>query len=174
ATKEEWADDAAVRRWVTETLAEHAASYIEHHELWEDDPEYVGPRGEHPVWVLLELSPLARRLRLLQEAAAKTAVGLGREVGVGAHQIGHWAAGRSRPGEREREALAGALGVDPAWLHPSRDEQPDVQLYRASSCPCEKPTVMARLGLGREEPDWYDSAAEQDAAVHWCGGCWQA
>jgi hypothetical protein len=28
---------------------------------------------------------------------------------------------------------------------------------------------MARLGLGREEPEWYDSPAEQDAAVHWCG-----
>ncbi|GAB2766436.1 hypothetical protein GCM10027072_76600 [Streptomyces bullii] len=32
---------------------------------------------------------------------------------------------------------------------------------------------MARLGLGEEEPDWYDSPAEQDAAVHWCGGCGQ-
>ncbi|WEH37786.1 XRE family transcriptional regulator (plasmid) [Streptomyces sp. AM 4-1-1] len=173
ATDEQWADDAAVRRWVTETLAEHASSYNELHELWEDDPEYVEPCGEHPVWALLELSPFVRRLRLLQEAAAKTSVGLGGDVGVGAHQIGHWAAGRSRPGDREREALAGALGVHPAWLHASRDEQPDVQLYRFASCPCEKPTGMARLGLGREEPGWYDSPAEQDAAVHWCG-CGQA
>ncbi|MCL3999175.1 helix-turn-helix domain-containing protein [Streptomyces lavenduligriseus] len=173
AIGEEWADDAAVRRWVTETLADHAWSYNQHHELWEEDPEYLGPEGEHPVWALLELSPFARRLRLLQEAAAKTAVGLGGDVGVGAHQIGHWAAGRSRPGEREREALARALGVHPGWLHASRDEQPDMQLYRFASCPCEKPSTMARLGLGREEPDWYDSPAEQDAAVHWCG-CGQA
>ncbi|MFD8947542.1 helix-turn-helix domain-containing protein [Streptomyces xanthophaeus] len=174
ATDEEWADDAAVRRWVDETLAEHASSYNELHELWEDDPEYVGPRGEHPVWALLELSPFARRLRLLQEAAAKTAVGLGGDVGVGAHQIGHWAAGRSRPGTREREALAGALGVHPGWLDASRDEHPDVQLFRFASCPCATPAAMARLGLGREEPGWYDSPAEQDAAVHWCGGCGQA
>ncbi|WP_250402869.1 helix-turn-helix domain-containing protein [Streptomyces cellostaticus] len=138
ATDEQWADDAAVRRWVTETLAEHALSYNELHEVWEeDDPDHVDPQGEHPVWALLELSPFARRLRLWHEAAAKTAVGLGSDVGVGAHQIGHWAAGRSRPGEREREALAGALGVHPAWLHASRDEQPDVQLYRFASCPCE-------------------------------------
>jgi hypothetical protein len=127
----------------------------------------------------VELSPFARRLRLLQEAAAKTAVGLGGDVGVGAHQIGFCAADRSRPGSREREALAGALGVHPAWLHASRDEQPDMQLYRFASCPCEKPAAMARLSLGREEPDWYDSPAEQDAAVqdaavHWCGGCGQS
>ncbi|WP_234315846.1 XRE family transcriptional regulator [Streptomyces sp. NRRL F-5527] len=174
ATDAQWMDDAAVRRWVSETLAEHASSYNELHEVWEDDPEYVEPRGEHPVWALLELSPFARRLRLLQGAAVKTAVGLGGDIGAGAHQIGHWAADRSRPGEREREALAGALGVHPAWLHASRDEQPDVQLYRFPSCPCEKPAAMARLGLGREEPDWYGSPAEQDAAVHWCGGCGQA
>jgi len=174
ATEEQWADDAAVRQWVTETLAEHASSYNEHHEVWEDDLEYVEPRGDHPVWALLRLSPFARRVRLLQEAAAKTAVGLGGGVGVSAHQIGHWAAGRSRPGDREREVLAGALGVHPAWLHATRDEQPDVQLYRFASCPCEKPTAMARLGLGRKEPDWYDSPAEQDAAAHWCGGCGQA
>ncbi|WP_249938727.1 helix-turn-helix domain-containing protein [Streptomyces mirabilis] len=173
ATGEQWAHDAAVRGWVIETLAEHATSYNELHEVWEDDLEYVEPRGDHPVWALLELAPFARRLRLLQEAAAKTAVGLGGDVGVGAHQIGHWAAGRSRPGEREREALAEALGVHRAWLHASRDEQPDVQLYRFASCPCEKPTAMTRLGLGREEPDWYDSPAEQAAAVHWCGGCRQ-
>ncbi|MER5549810.1 XRE family transcriptional regulator [Streptomyces sp. NPDC002589] len=173
ATGEEWVDDAAVRRWVTEILAEHASSYNEHHDVWEDDPEYVEPRGDHPVWALLELCPFARRLRLLQEATVKTAVGLGGDVGVGAHQIGHWAAGRSRPGDRQREALAGALGVHPAWLHASRDELPDVQLYRFASCPCEEPTAMARLGLGREEPDWYESPAEQDAAVHWCG-CGQA
>ncbi|MER7099017.1 helix-turn-helix domain-containing protein [Streptomyces humidus] len=173
ATDEQWAHDAAVRGWVIETLAEHASSYNELHDVWEDDSEYVEPRGDHPVWALLELSPFARRLRLLQEAAAKTAVGLGGDVGVGAHQIGHWAAGRSRPGEREREALAEALGVHRAWLHASRDEQPDVQLYRFASCPCEKPTAMMRLGLGRDEPDWYDSPAEQAAAVHWCGGCRQ-
>ncbi|MFE2271441.1 helix-turn-helix domain-containing protein [Streptomyces lavendulae] len=173
ATDEQWVDDAAVRRWVTETLAEHASSYNEHHDVWEDDPEFVEPRGEHPVWALLELSPFARRLRLLQEAAAKTAVGLGGDVGVGAHQIGHWAAGRSRPGERERAALAKALGVHPVWLHASRDGQPDEQLYRFASCPCEEPAVVTRLGLGREEPNWYDSPAEQDAAVHWCGGCGQ-
>ncbi|MFF7449792.1 MULTISPECIES: XRE family transcriptional regulator [unclassified Streptomyces] len=169
ATDEQWTDDAAVRRWVTETLAEHAFSYNMLHEVWEDDPDHVEPQGDHPVWALLELSPLARRLRLWQEASAKTAVGLGGEVGVGAHQIGHWAAGRSRPGDGERAALAGALGVHPAWLHAARDEQPDVQLYRFASCPCEKPTALARLGLGREEPDWYDSPAEQAAAVHWCG-----
>ncbi|MGW7200248.1 helix-turn-helix domain-containing protein [Streptomyces chryseus] len=174
ATDDQWVDDAAVRRWVTETLAEHASSYNEHHEVWEDDPEYVEPQGEHPVWALLELPPFARRLRLWQEAAAKTAVGLAGEVGVGAHQIGHWAADRSRPGERERKALARVLGVHPPWLDASRDEQPDVQLYRFASCPCEKSAVMARLGLGREEPDWYDSPAEQDAAVHWCGGCGQS
>ncbi|MFC5639397.1 hypothetical protein [Streptomyces bullii] len=97
-TDEQWMDDAAVRRWVTETLAEHASSYNELHEVWEDDPDHFEPRGEHPVWVLLEMSPFARRLRLLQEAAARTAVGLGGDVGVGAHQIGHWTAGRSRPG----------------------------------------------------------------------------
>ncbi|MFD4611351.1 XRE family transcriptional regulator [Streptomyces sp. NPDC058440] len=173
ATAEQWADDAAVRRWVIETLAEHASSYNELHDVWDEDPEYVEPRGDHPVWALLELLPFPRRLRLLQEAAAKTAVGLGGDVGVGAHQIGHWAAGRSRPGDGEREALAGALGVHPAWLHASRDEQPDVQLYRFASCPCEKPAALARLGLGRDEPDWYDSPAEQAAAVHWCGGCGQ-
>ena len=170
---EQWVDDVAVRRWVTETLADHAISYNEHHDVWEDDPEYVD-RTDHPVWELLALSPFSRRLRLLQDATAQTAAGLGRDIGVGAHQIGHWAAGRSRPGERDREALARALGVHPAWLHASRDEQPDVQLYRFRSCPCTKPTTMTRLGLGREEPGWYDSPAEQDAAVHWCDGCGQS
>ncbi|WDN55871.1 helix-turn-helix domain-containing protein [Streptomyces clavuligerus] len=158
---------------MAETLAGHAASYNEEHELWEDDLEYVGPRGEHPVWALLELSPFPRCLRLLQEAAGKTAAGLGREVGVGAYQIGHWAAGRSRPGDREREALAGALGVHRGWLHALRDERPDGELYRFAACPCEKPTALVRLGLGREEPSWYDSPAEQGAAVLWCG-CGQA
>ncbi|MET8682347.1 helix-turn-helix transcriptional regulator [Streptomyces sp. NPDC004647] len=169
---EQWVDDVAVRRWVAETLADHAIEFNEHHDVWEGDREYVDRTG-HPVWGLLGLSPFSRRLRLLQDATAKTGAGLGRDIGVGAHQLGHWAAGRSLPGEGDREALARALGVHPAWLHSSRDELPDVQLYRFRSCPCEKPSTMTRLGLGREEPGWYDSPAEQDAAVHWCDGCGQ-
>ncbi|TGB03236.1 XRE family transcriptional regulator [Streptomyces sp. MZ04] len=162
-----------MRQWVTEMLAEHASSYNEHHDVWEDDQEYVD-RTDHPVWGLLELSPFSRRLRLLQGATAKTAVSLGSDLGVGAHQIGHWVTGRSRPGERDREALARILGVHPAWLHASRDEQPDVQLYRFQYCPCEQPSTTTRLGMGREEPSWYDSPAEQDAAVQWCDGCGQS
>ncbi|WNI19987.1 helix-turn-helix domain-containing protein [Actinacidiphila sp. ITFR-21] len=173
AADEQWVDDVAVRRWVTETLADHAVSYNELHDVWEGDAEYVD-RTDHPVWELVSLSPFSRRLRLLQDATAQTAAGLGRDIGVGAHQIGHWAAGRSRPGEGDREALAQALGVHPAWLHASRDEQADAQLYRFRSCPCAKSSSMTRLGLGPEEPGWYDSPAEQDAAVHWCDGCGQS
>jgi hypothetical protein len=32
---------------------------------------------------------------------------------------------------------------------------------------------MTRGSLGREEPRWYESVAEQDAAVHWCDACGQ-
>jgi hypothetical protein len=172
ATAEQWSDDVAVRRWLTEVLSEHAIAYNDHHDVWEGDYGYID-RTDHPVWAFLGLSPFSRRLRLLQDATAKSAAGLGRDLGVGAHQLGHWAAGRSRPGEDERQALAGALGIHPAWLHASRDEQPDVQLFRFRHCPCEKPTTMTRGGLGREEQGWFESVAEQDAAVHWCDACGQ-
>ncbi|RNG38012.1 XRE family transcriptional regulator [Streptomyces botrytidirepellens] len=161
-----------MRRWLTGVLREHAAVYNDHHDVWEGDWGYVD-RADHPVWALLGLSPFSRRLRLLQDATAKSGAGLGRAIGVGAHQLGHWAAGRSRPGEAERRALAAALGIHPGWLDARRDDEPDVQLYRFRSCPCEKPTMMTRGSLGPEEPDWYGSAAEQGAAVHWCDACGQ-
>lgn len=174
ATSEEWSDDAAVRQWLTEVLSEHAFEYsVLLHEVYEDDWEHVD-RSDHPVWALLELSPLSRRLRLWQDAAARSGAGLGRDIGVGAHQLGHWAAGRSRPGEDERRALATALGVHPGWLDASRDELPDVELYRFRVCPCEEPATTTRGGLGRDEPGWYESVAVQDAAVHWCDACGQA
>ncbi|OEJ49453.1 hypothetical protein [Streptomyces agglomeratus] len=37
ATGEQWADDAAVRRWLMEMLAEHASSYNSLHDVWDDD-----------------------------------------------------------------------------------------------------------------------------------------
>ncbi|MEK2479488.1 helix-turn-helix transcriptional regulator [Streptomyces noursei] len=169
----QWADDAAVRRWLAEVLRTHALAYDEYHDVWEGDWGYVDPAG-HPVWALLDLSPFSRRLRLLQEARVKTGAGLGREIGVGAHQLGHWAAGRTRPGAAERQALARALGIHPGWLDASRDQLPDVQLCRFRSCPCEKPTTMTRGSLGRGEPQWCASAAEQDAAVRWCDACGQS
>ncbi|WP_432137188.1 helix-turn-helix domain-containing protein [Streptomyces sp. bgisy154] len=172
ATDDQWTDDAAVRRWLAGVLHDHAAEYNDYHEVTEGDWGFVHDVG-HPAWPLLELSPFSRRLRLLQDATAKTGAGLGRDIGVGAHQLGHWAAGRSRPGPAERKALASAFGIHPAWLDPSRDDQPDIELYRFRSCQCETAGTMTREGLGREEPDWYESAAEQAGAVRWCDGCGQ-
>ncbi|MGW2548401.1 hypothetical protein ACWC5I_47995, partial [Kitasatospora sp. NPDC001574] len=172
ASGDQWAHDAAVRRWLAEVLHGHASEYNDHHDLFEGDCGHVDVHG-HPVWALLELSPLARRLRLLQVAAAQTGAGLGRAIGVGAHQLGHWTADRSRPGDAERTALAKVFGIHPAWLDASRDQEPDVQLYRFQGCPCENPGTMTRGDLGPGEPAWYKSAAEQAAAVLWCDGCGQ-
>jgi len=172
ATAAQWTDDAAVRRWLAEVLHDHASAYNDHHDFFDGDWDYVD-RDKHPVWALLELSPLARRLRLLQDASAQSGAGLGRTIGVGAHQLGHWTADRSRPGDADRRALAEAFGIHPGWLDASRDQQPDVQLLRFRACPCPAPGAMTRGGLGREESNWYESAAEQAAAVHWCDGCGQ-
>ena len=169
---DQWEDEAAVRRWLGEVLRQHAGAYNDHHDLYPGDWYHADPE-DHPIWTLLGLSPLARRLRLLQDATAQTGAALGRAIGVGAHQVGHWAADRSRPGSGERAALAEAFGVHPGWLDAARDQEADVQLYRFGQCPCEKPGAVTRGDLGREEPDWFDSAAEQAAAVRWCDGCGQ-
>ncbi|MFB7673196.1 helix-turn-helix domain-containing protein [Kitasatospora purpeofusca] len=172
ASADEWADDAAVRQWLAEVLHQHASEYNDHHDLDPGEWDHVDA-ADHPIWALLELSPFARRLRLLQDATVQTGAALGRAMGVGAHQLRHWAAGRSRPGDAERAAMAKVFGIHPHWLDAARDQEPDVELYRFRACPCANADTVTRGDLGPDEPSWYDSNAEQAAAARWCDGCGQ-
>ena len=161
-------DEPAVRSWLREALRERAREANER--LWEGDWGHIDLR-EHDVWTLLELSPFSRRLRVWTATTRIGATALGAAIGVGAHQIGHWGTGRSRPSAADRIALAGALGVDPAWLAADRDHSADSDLYLYRACPCGSP---AALVPGEAEHSAYRGAGVEEVGVSWCSGCGQA
>lgn len=163
-----WTGDVAVRAWLSDVLHEHADDY----NACMDDEDRIDA-ADHPLWPLLDLAPLARRLRLFQAATGKSAAQLASGLGVGSQKVRHWVAGRSLPAQAERAGLAAQLGIHPGWLAPDRDLQPDIQLYRARVCLCGDGGSWTRGSLDPNEPQWFDSAAEMDAAVRWCEGCGQ-
>ncbi|MDX2733455.1 hypothetical protein [Streptomyces sp. PA03-2a] len=164
------ADGPQIRQWLATVYTQRAALHNE--DFDEDDWDYIDPHD--PLWALIELSDLARRLRLLQAATKTTAAGLGRSLGVGAHQISHWAADDSRPSPAHRKALAAAFGIHPAWLTADRDHTPDSQLYIQSDCPCTHAAGFSTGPLECATFIFYDSTPEgQDGPVLWCDGCGQ-
>jgi len=158
-TPREVSGEAAVRRWLTSACRRRAEVYD-----WECDEEWqrIGPG--HDAWALLELGPLARRIRLWTATARISAVALGAAMGVGAHQIRHWAYGRSVPGGEDREALAAAMGVHPRWLAAERDHSADSDLYLYGRCPCESGAGYAFGAV---------AAAGAELVVRWCRACAQ-
>ena len=151
--------EAAVRRWLAAACRERAEEYD-----WDCEEEWhrIGP--DHGAWALLDLDPLARRLRLWTATARISAVALGKTMGVGAHQIRHWAYGRSLPSGEHREALTEAMGVHPAWLAAGRDHSADSDLYLYGRCPCE---TGAGYALGAV------AGSGAELVVRWCRGCAQ-
>jgi transcriptional regulator with XRE-family HTH domain len=120
------ADEITARTWLRDVLRERAHEI--NAEVWAGEWGWIDLR-EHDVWTLLELSPFSRRLRVWSATMRAGATALGSATGVAAHQIGHWAAGRSRPSAADRAALAGALGIHPSWLEIDRDHSADSDLF---------------------------------------------
>ena len=157
------ADEASVRRWLHELVrarAEEANATLS----LTDRGWWIDLR-DHDAWPLLELGPLARRIRLWAATRKLGATALGRAIGVPAHQVGAWATGRSRPRAEHRVALAGVLGVHPAWLSAARDlsADSDLLLYRACAC-----GSGAALAAGRAQRSAYTA---EEVSVVWCEGC---
>lgn len=97
----------------------------------------------HPMWKVHRLGALPRRLRLLIAHTRTSAAALGRAAGLGPAQVGHWTAGRSRPGAAERAGLATALGVHPGWLAEELDLQAPSEWYVfEGGCPCDCPEPL--------------------------------
>ncbi|MFE7529240.1 helix-turn-helix domain-containing protein [Kitasatospora sp. NPDC057542] len=92
----------------------------------------------HPMWRVHRLGALPRRLRLLAANTGVSATGLGRAAGLAPVRVGQWAAGRSRPGTAEREALAAAFAVHPGWLAEELDSRTPADWYVfEGDCPCD-------------------------------------
>ncbi|MFC9654240.1 helix-turn-helix domain-containing protein, partial [Streptomyces sp. NPDC056937] len=119
---------------------------------------------DHDVWTLLALGPFPRRLRLWTNAVKLSAPALGAAIGVGAHQIRHWASGRTLPSAEHRIALAEAMHVHPAWLAAARDHSGDSDLYLYPRCPCQTGAAFTRDVV---------ATAQAELSVRWCRGCGQ-
>lgn len=166
-TPQDTADEAAARNWLREALRERAQAI--NAPLWEGERGWIDLR-EHDAWTLLDLNPFSRRLRIWTATTRANATALGSALGIGPHQIGHWAAGRSRPSDPDRAALAAALGVHPAWLAAERDHSADGDLYLYRACPCGS---GAALVPGTAERSAYRGEDAGDVLVLWCSGCGQ-
>ncbi len=158
------ADEASVRRWLHELVRARADEFNATLSL--TDWGWIDLR-EHDAWPLLELSPLARRIRLWSATMKLGATALGRAIGVPHHQVGAWVTGRSRPRAEHRVALAESFGVHPAWLNAARDLSADSDLLLHRACPCGS---GAALVAGRPAHSAYFA---EEVPVVWCEGCGQ-
>lgn len=154
------ASEANVRQWLIRACRQRAQDHN-----WDfQDGEWGSVGEDHDAWTLLGHGPLPRRLRLWTNAAKLSAPALGAAIGVGAHQIRHWASGRTLPSAEHRTALAAAMGVHPAWLAAARDHSADSDLYLYPRCPC-----ATGAGFTRDVVE----SAQAELSVRWCRGCSQ-
>lgn len=159
-TATDTASEANVRQWLTRECRQRAQDHN-----WDfEEGEWGSVGDDHDVWTLLALGPLPRRLRLWTNAVKLSAPALGTAIGVGAHQIRHWASGRTLPSPDHRTALAEAMGVHPAWLAAARDHSGDSDLYLYPRCPCQTGAAFTRDVLATAQAEW---------SVRWCRGCGQ-
>ncbi|MFJ2218195.1 hypothetical protein ACIQVO_38350 [Streptomyces sp. NPDC101062] len=159
-TATDTASEATVRQWLTRACRDR----VQDHNWDFEEGEWGSVGDDHDVWTLLVLGPFARRLRLWTNAVKLSAPALGAAMGVGAHQIRHWASGRTLPSADHRTALAEAMGVHPAWLAAARDHSGDSDLYLYPRCPCH-----TGAGFTRDVVE----TAQAELSVRWCRGCGQ-
>lgn len=154
------ASEANVRQWLTRECRQRAQDHN-----WDfEEGEWGSVGDDHGVWTLLALGPFARRLRLWTGAVKLSAPALGAAIGVGAHQIRHWASGRTLPSAEHRIALAEAMAVHPAWLAADRDHSGDSDLYLYPRCPCQTGDAFTRDVI---------ATSQAELSVRWCRGCGQ-
>ncbi|MEU6973804.1 helix-turn-helix transcriptional regulator [Kitasatospora aureofaciens] len=129
-------DDTQALAWLKQAQQRRLIAFLEETDSW--GTGYSSEEiDEHPMWRIHQLGALPRRLRLLIANTGTNKIALARTVGVPAHQVGHWAAGRSRPGPAERDKLAAALGIHPGWLADKLDDQAPLDWYQfEDGCPC--------------------------------------
>lgn len=151
-------DDWSGRAWLSMALRSRAADHSDRHEM--------------SAWTLLALPGLARRLRLWQAATRTTAVALAGGIGIDAHHVARWAAGRSLPSPAQRERMAAVLGIHAAWLAEERDDTPEIDLYRYPACPCDSGAPFTCAAL-TASPGRNRAALDENGPVKWCDGCGQ-
>ncbi len=127
--------EAAARAWLAEA---HRQRALERAQETGGDPEQAEEALlSHPAWMLHQLDPLARRIRLVHASSGRTAAEVSRAAGLEGHLLARWSRGATRPDAGQRRALARALGLAPGWLGVQRDTMPDIVLYQADGgCPC--------------------------------------
>ncbi|MDH6129923.1 hypothetical protein [Kitasatospora sp. GP82] len=127
--------EAAARAWLAEA---HRQRALERAQETGADPELAEEALlKHPAWLLHQLDPLARRIRLVHASTGRTATEVSRAAGLEGHLLARWSRGATRPNAGQRRALARAFGLAPGWLGVQRDTIPDAVLYQADGgCPC--------------------------------------